>query len=269
MSLSQWAAGSLPTKAEDKSFFFRGGKMGETKRYYWLKLPEEFFDDDTIDFIASQENGEKYCLFYLKLCLKALKSEGKLIRFVGEMVVPYDEIALAKLTRTDVDTVRSAIILFTKIGLIKRLETGEIFLTQINEMVGKETDKAKLMRKKRLQEKQALISNNVTQMLPECYTEKEIEKDIDIEIDRQTCAGANRPAPEDVFNFYITNKLPISPERFWRYNNKRKWKDKEGKPIKDWQRSYLEMCEGSLTLDEKFDPDLKFNKSNYDFYTGE
>ena len=86
--------------------------MSETKRFYWLKLQEDFFEDDTIDFIESQENGERYCLFYLKLCLKALKSEGKLIRYVGNMLIPYDEKGLAKLTRTDVDTVRCALALF-------------------------------------------------------------------------------------------------------------------------------------------------------------
>lgn len=138
--------------------------MGENKRYYWLKLQENFFDDDTIDFIESQENGEKYVLFYLKLCLKALKNEGKLIRYVGEMLLPFDDLGLSKITRTDVDTVRSALILFSKIGLIKKLDTGEIFLTQLNEMVGTETQKAKYMRERRLQEK-----NNGVTMLPECY----------------------------------------------------------------------------------------------------
>lgn len=138
--------------------------MGENKRYYWLKLQENFFDDDTIDFIESQENGEKYVLFYLKLCLKALKNEGKLIRYVGEMLFPFDDLGLSKITRTDVDTVRSALILFSKIGLIKKLDTGEIFLTQLNEMVGTETQKAKYMRERRLQEK-----NNGVTMLPECY----------------------------------------------------------------------------------------------------
>ena len=149
--------------------------MSETKRFYWLKLQEDFFEDDTIDFIESQENGEKYCLFYLKLCLKALKSEGKLIRYVGNMLIPYDEKGLAKLTRTDVDTVRCALALFDKIGLISRLDTGEIFINQLNEMVGTETDKAKLMRQKRAKEK--LIGNNVTPMLPECYTEKDTDID--------------------------------------------------------------------------------------------
>ena len=138
--------------------------MGENKRYYWLKLQENFFDDDTIDFIESQENGEKYVLFYLKLCLKALKNEGKLIRYVGEMLLPFDDLGLSKITRTDIDTVRSALILFSKIGLIKKLDTGEIFLTQLNEMVGTETQKAKYMRERRLQEK-----NNGVTMLPECY----------------------------------------------------------------------------------------------------
>ena len=155
--------------------------MSETKRFYWLKLQEDFFEDDTIDFIESQENGEKYCLFYLKLCLKALKSEGKLIRYVGNMLIPYDEKGLAKLTRTDVDTVRCALALFDKIGLVSRLDTGEIFINQLNEMVGTETDKAKLMRQKRAKEK--LISNNVTPMLPECYTEKELEKEKEQEKD--------------------------------------------------------------------------------------
>ena len=155
--------------------------MSENKRFYWLKLQEDFFEDDTIDFIESQENGEKYCLFYLKLCLKALKSEGKLIRYVGNMLIPYDEKGLAKLTRTDVDTVRSALMLFDKIGLISRLDTGEIFISQLNEMVGTETDKAKLMRQKRAKEK--LISNNVTQELPECYTEIELEKEKELKKD--------------------------------------------------------------------------------------
>lgn len=154
--------------------------MSENRRYYWLKLQENFFDDDTIDFIESQENGEKYVLFYLKLCLKALKNEGKLIRYVGEMLLPYDDTGLAKLTRTDVDVVRSALLLFSKIGLIKKLDTGEIFLTQLDEMVGTETQKAKYMRQRRLEK-----SNNVTRMLPDCYTDIEIEQDIDIEQEKE------------------------------------------------------------------------------------
>ena len=224
--------------------------MSETKRFYWLKLQEDFFEDDTIDFIESQENGEKYCLFYLKLCLKALKSEGKLIRYVGNMLIPYDEKGLAKLTRTDVDTVRCALALFDKIGLVSRLDTGEIFINQLNEMVGTETDKAKLMRQKRAKEK--LISNNVTPMLPECYTEKEIDIEIEKKIEKEqeeACVPSYIPQPlktnkESFQNFLndcfllITNhnknakhKIPISKAIMY-------FTQKEGRELLELSRQY-------------------------------
>ena len=182
--------------------------MSENKRYYWLKLQENFFDDDTIDFIESQENGEKYVLFYLKLCLKALKNEGKLIRYVGEMLLPFDDVGLSKITRTDIDTVRSALILFSKIGLIKKLDTGEIFLTQLNEMVGTETQKAKYMRERRLQER-----NNGVTMLPECNSDvtQSIElRDIELEErvkDKKVETKAKKPCGEhqQVYDHYLKN----------------------------------------------------------------
>lgn len=151
--------------------------MSENKRYYWLKLQETFFEDDTIDFIESQENGEKYVLFYLKLCLKALKYEGKLIRYVGELLMPYDEIGLSKLTKTDVDTVRSALILFSNIGLIKRLDSGEIYLTQLNELIGSETSAAQRKRIQRIKEKNMLECDNVTKVSQISHTDIELDKD--------------------------------------------------------------------------------------------
>ena len=210
--------------------------MSENKRFYWLKLQEDFFEDDTIDFIESQENGEKYCLFYLKLCLKALKSEGKLIRYVGNMLIPYDEKGLAKLTRTDVDTVRSALMLFDKIGLISRLDTGEIFISQLNEMVGTETDKAKLMRQKRAKEK--LISNNVTQELPECYTEIELEKEKelkkDIEVEGETTTRFHKPSISEIQQYCEERQNTINAEKFFNYYEANGWKVGKNK-MKDWK----------------------------------
>lgn len=172
-----------------------------SKRYYWLKLKEDFFEEDTIEWLEEQENGKEYCLFYLKMCLKSIKTEGILIRKVGNILVPYDEKHLAKITNTDFDTVVVAMELFKKIGLIQILEGGEIFIPGMDEMIGSETDKAKFMRNKRAKEKLLQEgnnvtdnsnkvtqgSNNVTDVLPNCYTElekeKELNKDIDIELD--------------------------------------------------------------------------------------
>lgn len=171
--------------------------MSESKKYYWLKLKSDFFDDDTIKFIEEQENGIKYSNFYLKLCLKSLKTDGKLIRLVGETLIPYDINSLSKLTGVEFDTVRSAMQLFESIGLIKVLESGEIYLSQIDELIGSETDKAQMMRRLRAERK--LDSNNVTQMLPE----KDIDKEKEIEIEKDT-------------NIEIINDWEIKFDKFYK-----------------------------------------------------
>src|SRR5699024_10985421 len=116
----------------------RGNKVSN-KKYYWLKLKDDFFEDDTIAWLEEQENGKDYVIFYLKLCLKSLQDDGKLIRYVGESLIPYDVKALSKLTNTAADTVAVAMKTFLQFGLIERLDTGEIYMKQINEMIGSET----------------------------------------------------------------------------------------------------------------------------------
>ena len=50
--------------------------MSQNKKYYWLKLKEDFFERDEIKIIESQKNGKDYINFYFKLLLKSLKSNG-------------------------------------------------------------------------------------------------------------------------------------------------------------------------------------------------
>lgn len=173
--------------------------MADNKRFYWLKLKEDFFDDETIRFIEEQENGIKYSNFYLKLCLKSLRTDGKLIRLVGEMLIPYDVKSLAALTGVDVDTVRCAMALFQKIGCIKVLDSGELFITQLSELVGSETDKAKLMRMSR--------ARKVT-LLPDCYPEKEIEIEQELEVEKGKKPSTPPPEPKKLaFGEYHWVKL--------------------------------------------------------------
>lgn len=145
------------------------------QKYYWLKLKNDFFDDDVISWLEEQEHGSEYVLFYLKLCLKSLKTDGILIRNVGEMIVPYDAKRLSEITRTKFDTVVVAMELLKKIGLIEVLDCGELYLTQVSQMTGSETTKAALMRRSREKKKLEVTEtpcisedgNNVTQSLPE------------------------------------------------------------------------------------------------------
>nr|WP_216682577.1 phage replisome organizer N-terminal domain-containing protein [Enterococcus innesii] len=130
------------------------------KRYFWLRLKEDFFEEDTIEWLEEQPNGKEYCLIYLKLCLKSLKTEGLLVRNVGTTMIPYDAEALAKTTNSSVDTIKVAMDLFQKIGLIDVLETGEIYLSQLNELVGSETEAAALKRLERSKKASATLSHD-------------------------------------------------------------------------------------------------------------
>lgn len=169
--------------------------MNENKRYYWLKLDESFFEDDTIAWLEEQENGKDYVIFYLKLALKSLKDDGRLIRYVGETLIPYDVKALAKLTNTSPDTVAVAMKTFLDIGLVSQLESGEIYLNQIEEMVGSETDVAKRVRKHRAKKalggggKKELLQGNTDET--KSNTEKEKELELELEIDKDTMSSSN------------------------------------------------------------------------------
>ena len=170
--------------------------MGD-KKYYWLKLKEDFFEEDTLAWLEEQTNGKEYCLFYLKLCLKSLKTNGILIRNVGQILIPYDVKKLGEITKTDIDTVTVAMELFKKIGLIQILDNGEIYITQLEQMVGSETKWAKYKKKerelKKLDNVQLLSNINPKNVHTEIEKEKDIEKDIEIEIEVSTTKVALIP----------------------------------------------------------------------------
>lgn len=157
--------------------------MKESKRFYWIKLKTDFFNQDTIDFLLSQENGCEYIVLYQMLCLNTANNDGKLSSNIGEMIVPYDIKKIVRDTKYfNFDTVTIALELFKQLGLIYEEEDRVLRIKDFDEMVGSETSKAAIMRRKRAKEKELNSGNIVTEMLPECYVEIEKEKEKDIEI---------------------------------------------------------------------------------------
>ena len=206
--------------------------MSKTKKYYWLKLREDFFDDpqdETIQYITEQ--NPLYTIFYLKLCLKALRTDGKMLRYIGSKCLPYDVDSLAKLTNMDKDTVRCALALFKEIGLVRFLDSGELFLTQIDEMVGSETEEAIRSRKRR--SRQALTTDTVPELPGQCAVndrlvtaerppEKEIEKELEIEKEKETRDRDRGREKKDLFetllpNYQISEPLADKIREYLRY----------------------------------------------------
>ena len=157
------------------------------KKYYWLRLKEDFFKSLAMKKLRRIAGGEVYTIIYLKMQLLSLRDEGYLYfegienSFAEELALVLDE---------NEENVKITLSYLQNIGLIQQINETEFLLTEVPAMIGKETDKAEIMRKKRAREKQLLIENgnNVTSLLPPvtfCSTEIEIEKEKDIEIEKE------------------------------------------------------------------------------------
>lgn len=158
----------------------------DSTKFYWLQLREDFFDEDAIDWLEEQPNGKEYSLFYLKLCLKSLRTNGVLIRRVGNMLVPYDHVKLGELTKTPSDTVMVAMQLLLKIGLVKTLENGELYITQVENMIGSQSKSAFKKQQQRLNHKSKILlesGQKEDKCPPKIEEEKEEELEQDLELD--------------------------------------------------------------------------------------
>lgn len=155
-----------------------------SKRYYWLKLTEDFFEKEEIKLIESQKNGKDYIIFYMKLLLKSIKNEGSLL---FRNCIPYTPEMLSTITNTNIDTVNAAIKMFVSLGLMSKLQSGELYMEEINKMIGSESDSAKRMRLKRIKDKQLLEnkSSHSDNFVPNCDIEKEKEKDLEKDKDKE------------------------------------------------------------------------------------
>mgnify|MGYP000897565368 FL=1 len=67
------------------------------KRYYWLKLKDDFFTQPKIKKLRRIAGGDTFTIIYLKLQLLSLKDEGKLYfdeieeTFAEEIALTIDE----------------------------------------------------------------------------------------------------------------------------------------------------------------------------------
>lgn len=154
-------------------------KYDKETKFYWLQLKEDFFEDDAIEWLEEQQpNGRDYAYFYLKLCLKSLKSNGILIREVGNILIPYDNQKLAEMTKMDFDTVTIAMELLKKIGLVQVLENGEIYITQLENLIGSVSKGALKKQQQRLISRQ--MADNCPPKIKIELKDKDKVKDKDI-----------------------------------------------------------------------------------------
>ncbi|RLG44978.1 MAG: replication protein [Thermoproteota archaeon] len=164
--------------------------MSDNKKYYYLKLKDNYFDQDNIRVLEAQENGYIYSLIILKLYLKSVKHEGRLMMTEK---IPYDPRRLDILARVlnhDVAHIKDALRLAQELDIIALMETGEIWMTDIQNFIGHsstEADRKREYRKK--------IDGQMSRQLVDKYPpelEKELESESELEIKRER---KKKPSP--------------------------------------------------------------------------
>lgn len=159
--------------------------MADNKKYYYLKLKDNFFDSDEMIILESMPDGYIYSNILLKLYLRSLKYQGRLM-FNDK--IPFNSTMLAQVTRHSVGDVEKSIRIFNDLGLIEVLDNGAIYLADIQNFIGEsstEADRKRGYRQRIELEKQALLTSG--QMSDKCpdknppEIEIELEKDIEIE----------------------------------------------------------------------------------------
>lgn len=151
------------------------------KRYYWLKLKEDFFENDDIKLIESLPNGKDYIIFYLKLLCKSLKNDG-ILRYKN--IIPYTPEMFSSITNTNIDIVNGALEKFKALNMIDILDDGALYMSEVQNMIGSETNWAKIKREQRRElDNVQLPSKQCPDKIGNCPTE--IEKDKDKEKERE------------------------------------------------------------------------------------
>lgn len=134
--------------------------MAESKKFYWIKLKTDFFNQETIDFLMSQPNGCQYVVLYQMLCLRTANNGGTLATNIGEMIVPYDVNKIVRDTKYfDFDTVTIALGLFKQLGLIYESDNNLLKIADYDNMVGFESQWAE--KKRAYREKKRQLTDKV------------------------------------------------------------------------------------------------------------
>ena len=180
--------------------------MAENKRYYWLKLMDDFFDSKRIKKLRKMAGGDTYTIIYLKMQLLSLKKGGYL-EYSGLEDEFYKEIAL------DIDedeiNVQVTIQYLLSCGLLETSDSIEYKLPFVQDNLGSETASTRRSRKSRENAQKMLQCNKLQQ---NCNVEIDIEKE---NIKESTYSFDGEKAWNDTFNLYPKKSCAVLARQYW------------------------------------------------------
>ena len=158
--------------------------MTTQKKYFWLKLKEDFFKTREIKKLRLVAGGDTFTIIYLKMQLLSIKKGG---------VIEYEETEgsfeeqLSLELDEKIENVKLTLMYLQSNKLIENVSESEFLLIKVPESIGSESDSAERVR--RFRDKKQLLAlrgnNEVTNSNTEIEKEIYKEKDIDLETEQQ------------------------------------------------------------------------------------
>ena len=203
------------------------------KKYYWLKLPRNFFGKHYIKILRAKENGELLVLFYMWMLTESIDHKGRL-RYSED--IPYDEEMLAEVSGFALHIVTQALQQFTKLKLVITESDGTLFMPKSIEMVGSESASAQRVREYRerknsKEKKPETVENtesndNVTKCNADVQ-KSNIEKELEKELEKENKKGGKRETTQSIFErllpeYTISDVMADKLREWFKYKTERK-----------------------------------------------
>lgn len=233
--------------------------MSDNKKYYYLRLKDNFFDSDELKILESMKDGYLYSNILLKLYLRSLKNDGKLV--VNDRI-PYNAEMLASVTGHQVGTIKQALSMFKELGLIEILENGAIYMLDIQNFIGKgstEADRQRLYDRRISEErkqKKLTQSRNLEEILEKSTPDIEIELEKDIKIEKEIHSSAKstttkrkrfeKPTLSEIKAYCIERNNNVDAQHFFDYYESNGWKVGKNS-MKNWQAAVRTWEKNSYT----------------------
>ena len=232
--------------------------MSDNKKYYYLRLKDNFFDSDELKILESMKDGYLYSNILLKLYLRSLKNDGKLV--VNDRI-PYNAEMLASVTGHQVGTIKQALSMFKELGLIEILENGAIYMLDIQNFIGKgstEADRQRLYDRRisdERKQKKLTQSRNLEEILKKSTPEIEIELEKEIKIEKEIDSSAStttkrkrfeKPTLSEIKQYCIERKNNVDAQHFYDYYESNGWKVGKNS-MKNWQAAVRTWEKNSYT----------------------
>lgn len=224
--------------------------MADNKRYYFLKLKDDFFSSEQTQALESEEYGATALLIYLKLQLMSLNDEGKIRK---DETTGYKLRALAFMLHTDMDTLGCCLNLLIEYNFIQITSTNIINIIGFEELVSSETKDAERKRIARAKDKvredynQSQSKSNEIISVGSTNEDEANEKEIfDNQISLITLESAKKPENRQIFDIGLSRKKPTDDMRTSGGQVADKWRTTSGQCPQDIRDKILDIRDKSV-----------------------